>query len=558
MHRNAPQTVTPQQLKVQGTLPPWLNGVMYRIGPGKFHLGEGGAAIALNHAFDGLSLMHRFELHGSDNDAVYRSRYLTDDYEKDLLETQGRGAVFFGHSIEMTTWQRIKDTIARLDRLLFRPPKATASSRNVSVTVTPNYPAPKDWKSNEPLILVSKTDASALQKVNRETLEPEKVFEYSSYDKELTGPFSAAHHMYDYETKETMNVSINFAGEQWIKVFSIKPDGTTQVLATVKHALNEAKTPVRAFYCHSFFASSNYVIVPESPLVVRNNGLDFLLNGNIQAGLEWEAHTPTRLHVIDRHGGKGHVATFEVPAYFAFHIANAVDRVDDKGRVHIDLDCCAYSGEMLYEAASFGDLARSSDFEKYKQHQSQEQTLYNGVRMPPARFSQFGEFRRLHLEWHPDTVAQDTKQPVAQTVLASNVEFPRINVAHCMKSYTYAYGCQLTPPTANTGERYDIVKINVQTGELVTYQQEDLRHAYMSSEPIFVARPGSEKEDDGVVLSLVSVLDEAGPAQDRCFLIVLDAASFTKIATIPVGDFVATTFHGSFHDEHSFELGSFN
>ncbi|ORX59001.1 hypothetical protein DM01DRAFT_1301794 [Hesseltinella vesiculosa] len=561
--RNVPQSAKPIELKTKGTIPPWLNGVMYRVGGGKFQLGEGGTAFTIQHAFDGLPIMHRFEIHGEANKVMYRSRYLADDAEKRIVASNGRGEIFFGHTIEMSTWGRIKDAVARIRGMSNgASADASPSSQPIGVTVTPNYPVPTSWKTKETspeesLMLVSKTDANMLQKVNRDTLEPEKLFTYQSYHNELTGPFAPAHQIYDYETKENLSLTISVGRNADIKVFSMARDGATKILATISHAMDTTQSPVRTFYCHSFFATKNYVVVPESPLFLRNYGLDFLLNGNIASGLEWDAKTPTRLHVVDRHGG-GHLATFQAPAYFAFHIANGVDWVDDKGRIHLELDCSTYNGDMLYEVNSFGNLVRASDYDAFLTKQSQKQTLHNGIRNPPKHFSSFGDLQRFHVTWHPSTIAKDTSVPVCPSTIANNIEFMRINTSLVMKNYTYTYACRLQPPTESSGERYDLVKVNVHTGDVLTYQQKDLRHGYMSSEPVFVARPDGTSEDDGVVLSLVSVFDDSGEKQDHCFLLILDASSFTELATVSVGDFVAPTFHGSFHVEHSFELGSFN
>src|SRR6185437_7445569 len=50
------ETPEPVSLKVDGALPPWLEGTLLRTGPSKFEVG----ARTYNHWFDGLAMLHRF------------------------------------------------------------------------------------------------------------------------------------------------------------------------------------------------------------------------------------------------------------------------------------------------------------------------------------------------------------------------------------------------------------------------------------------------------------------------------------------------------------------
>lgn len=62
---------------------------------------------------------------------------------------------------------------------------------------------------------------------------------------------------------------------------------------------------------------------------------------------------------------------------------------------------------------------------------------------------------------------------------------------------------------------------------------------------MYVPRPGSTEEDDGVVLSPVTdVVNE-----ERSFLLVLDGKSFKEIARAHVKRLVAPAFHGHFVED---------
>ena len=60
-------------------------------------------------------------------------------------------------------------------------------------------------------------------------------------------------------------------------------------------------------------------------------------------------------------------------------------------------------------------------------------------------------------------------------------------------------------------------------------------------EPVFVPRPGSTEEDDGILLSLVL---DAG--EETSFLLALDAATLDELARARLPHHVPFGFHGHF------------
>uniref|UniRef100_A0A8B9HGK5 Carotenoid-cleaving dioxygenase, mitochondrial n=1 Tax=Astyanax mexicanus TaxID=7994 RepID=A0A8B9HGK5_ASTMX len=71
--RTAEETPEPIPTTVKGTIPSWIRGSLLRNGPGKFEFGN----QHFNHWFDGMALMHRFEI--MDGQVTYRSRFLRSD-----------------------------------------------------------------------------------------------------------------------------------------------------------------------------------------------------------------------------------------------------------------------------------------------------------------------------------------------------------------------------------------------------------------------------------------------------------------------------------------------
>ena len=75
---------------VEGKIPAWLQGSLYRVGPGKFDI-KGDAnnpIVTFRHWFDGLSLLHEFRIQPAGR-VQYRSRFLSKEYEELIKKRNG-------------------------------------------------------------------------------------------------------------------------------------------------------------------------------------------------------------------------------------------------------------------------------------------------------------------------------------------------------------------------------------------------------------------------------------------------------------------------------------
>jgi carotenoid cleavage dioxygenase-like enzyme len=115
------------------------------------------------------------------------------------------------------------------------------------------------------------------------------------------------------------------------------------------------------------------------------------------------------------------------------------------------------------------------------------------------------------------------------------IELPRINYARCAgKPYRYLWGTGIEVE----GDFLDsIVKIDLGTGAVATWYQAGL----YPGEPVFVPSPAAKGEDDGVLLSVVLDI-----AEDRSFLLLLDAASLAELARAETPHAIPFHFHGAF------------
>jgi torulene dioxygenase len=318
-------------------------------------------------------------------------------------------------------------------------------------------------------------------------------------------------------------------------VFSMTKDGRTTILADFTHRFD--KSPLQSSYIHSFWLTNNYIIIPETPLTFQDKGKNMMLNGSVLSSLSWNSKSPTWCHVIRRHidrpGQDGLVASIPVPSFFTFHAGNAFESIcASTGNTMLTLDCASFvNGDVMHQLYRFGLPHRKGP----SVTRAKQTTFLNGIATPPARQTEFGDYIRYKLNL-------DQSKVVSIDTLANNVEFPRFNQAYAMKATNqFVYGCQLYGFTEKMDETGGLVKMNLKNKDLKTYGEE----GSVCSEPIFVPRPGAEKEDDGVLLSLVN-------DSNCCYFIVIDALDMKELARVRIGYFTAVTFHGSYVD-HEFE-----
>ncbi|GFT83311.1 beta,beta-carotene 15,15'-dioxygenase, partial [Nephila pilipes] len=118
-------------------------------------------------------------------------------------------------------------------------------------------------------------------------------------------------------------------------------------------------------------------------------------------------------------------------------------------------------------------------------------------------------------------------------------EIPTINYSMFnAKKYRYVYSTSYfyQGDVANTLRKLDVV-----TEEMKTWKESS---TMFPSELVYVPRPGSTLEDDGILLSVVKDVEEDA----RDFLLVLDARTFKVLAKafVPRSVQLPNTLHGIF------------
>ena len=214
----------PIQLPVNGTLPSYLTAkTLYRVGPGRYDVTHSdGKPYKINHWFDGLSLLHAFEIDSDSNTVSYRNRFLVDDLVSAVEQTPSSA----WNSFSFGTFDACRSTLGRLFTMLV-PTKAPTHRLNIGVTV-------QDIPGKGVAV---RSDMAYNNLIDETTLEIDEFFGFSNLDHQLKGTFAAAHGHYDPKTNEFFNYTYDLSGPGKVtyNVFKIDSGGKTKVLAQIKH-----------------------------------------------------------------------------------------------------------------------------------------------------------------------------------------------------------------------------------------------------------------------------------------------------------------------------------
>jgi beta,beta-carotene 9',10'-dioxygenase len=305
---------------------------------------------------------------------------------------------------------------------------------------------------------------------------------------EVPGELTTAHPHMDRASGGMINYAAKLGRVSNYRFFGVDPDASKpRQLASLP-----VKEPA---YMHSFGLTERWLVLAEFPFVV--NPLALALSGRPYIeNYRWKPELGTRFTLIDRASGEA-VRGFQTEACFSFHHVNAFEQ---DGEVVVDL--CAFPDAGVIEDL-YLDRLRSG-----KQIATAELT----------RFRLGTQDRSVRRERLSDT----------------ELELPRINYGRCNeRPYRYVWGNGDGP----SGWLERIVKIDTHDGSSASWSQAGC----YPGEPVFVARPGGEREDDGVLLSVV--LDAAA---ESSFLLVLDAADLGELARAGVPHHIPFGFHGQF------------
>jgi len=318
-----------------------------------------------------------------------------------------------------------------------------------------------------------------------ETLETLGTF---SYDDTLPQKqiWNSAHPHVDSVTGDTINYLVEFFPETKYIVYTMKKGSNR------RETLSEVAVKEPG-YMHSFAITENYVILVEFPLFI--NPQELQKGGSFASHYKWMPEKKMRILLLSRKNGEL-VKQYLVEPLFAWHHINSFEQ---NGSVIIDM--AGYKDADTF--TSTVDVSQDND--------------------KNARFVRY----KLGLDAKSNFVKE----------IGPAIEMPRINYAKVNgKPYEYVWGYNDADSIAKTGKR-GLIKIDTKTKFAHNWSEENC----IADEPVFVARPGGEQEDDGVLLA--TVLDTK---KKKSFLLILDAKKFKEIARAEVPHHIPYTLHGDF------------
>lgn len=304
----------------------------------------------------------------------------------------------------------------------------------------------------------------------------------------IEGQLSTAHpHIGRNQTM--YNYLLNMGSTSYYQIITYAPGSKERRLL--------AKLPAEGdpAYMHTFAMTENYVILTEFPVFFSPLALKFKRKPILEQ-FQWRPEKGLRFHIIDRRSGKL-IKTLKADPYFGFHHVNAFEQ---EGQIVCDL--------ITYEGI---DMLKDLYLERVKN---------KGAEIT-------GLFRRFYLE-------MDKEKVFHEQLFDIPVELPRINYRYNTQDYQTVY-CGATRIPGNFID--SLVKLDVKNRSEKWWVEKDT----YPGEPVFVAKPGVNKEDQGAILSVVF-----DAKRGNSFLLVLDAASFEEIARAEVPHHIPFGFHGQF------------
>jgi carotenoid cleavage dioxygenase-like enzyme len=318
---------------------------------------------------------------------------------------------------------------------------------------------------------------------DEETLAVTKKVEYADAHGELA---MIAHPHFDFRTGRVVSLAGKLGFRSEVILYEHAPNSRER---TVLGRVRAARMP----YVHSFGLTKRHAIVIGHPFDV--SPLSFLWsNRGFIDHFTWRPDAGTTLWLIDR--STGAVREHAAPPGFVFHVVNAFEDGETTS-----IDVALYQDPTIVSALSTEALARDG--------------------LPDLDPSL--------VRW---TMRDGVRDALVETLADDGFELP--SVSYKQKSgerHAVVWGARI----GARATRSAIIRFDGNAER--TFEEP----GWVFGEPLFVARPGAEREDDGVLLSVASHRDE-----DRSAMFVLDAATLDVRATAEVPIPIPLGFHGAF------------
>ncbi|XP_076867978.1 carotenoid-cleaving dioxygenase, mitochondrial isoform X2 [Brachyhypopomus gauderio] len=422
--RSVEENPEPVPTTVKGTIPAWVRGSLLRNGPGKFEFGN----QHFNHWFDGMALMHRFQI--TNGHVTYSSRFLRSDSYNSNSEMNRIVSSEFGTLA-------LPDPCKNLFQRFLSRFEMTKPTDNANVNFV-------KYKGD---YYVS-TETNFMHKVDLETLQTKEKVNWSNF---VAVNGATAHPHVDPDgTVYNMGNSYDRKGTSY-NIIRVPPgqDSPSDTLHGAK--LLCSITPVhknRPSYYHSFAMSKNYVVfIEQSVKMDLFKIMTCKMRGkNISDGIYWDPNQETLFHLVDKHTGKVSPVKYHTRALATFHQINAFEQDDF---LIVDM-CCSDDGQAINNY-SIQNLRKSGE-DLDKVYNSMSSNFPRRFVLPLNITSKTPQGQNLNTRSNSSATAVClNKHEVFCTfedlhgddlLDYGGMEFPQIHYDRCnTRPYRYFYGC---------------------------------------------------------------------------------------------------------------------
>ncbi|XP_070183225.1 retinal Mueller cells isomerohydrolase-like [Littorina saxatilis] len=315
-------TDKPVDTEIVGQIPEWLEGSLYRNGPGIFQVGE----TRLKHLFDGFSVLHKFHIHKGK--ATYMSRVLDSETWQNSVKAKRLIATQFG---TYETPDPCKSTFAKLSTI-FKPQHKAEWTDNVSVNIVEH--GDRLYAMTETPTIV-RVDPAELKAAGRENVA-----------KTIAVHMSTAHPHFD-EQGNMYNLGTAFNPPNNYNIIRIPPpskedkDAPVTTQAELVTSL-KSRWMFSMGYNHSFGMSRDHFVILEQPITMSSFG--FLTNNwRSAAAYDNFVKRPSEeliFRLVSRQNNAETAIKYRAEPTFTFHFVNCYEDDEHKALV---VDFCGYS-----------------------------------------------------------------------------------------------------------------------------------------------------------------------------------------------------------------------
>jgi beta,beta-carotene 9',10'-dioxygenase len=330
---------------------------------------------------------------------------------------------------------------------------------------------------------VALTESPHQWAIDRDTLAVTKKVAYTDGHGSLA---MLAHPHFDFESGRVVSVGTKIGPRSEIVVYEHAPNARER---TIVGRVRTARMP----YVHAFGLTPKHAILIGHPFDVRPHRMLWSNRGFIDH-FEHRPEAGTTLWLVDR--ASGAVREHAAPSGFVFHVVNAFE---ENGETSIDV--CLYPDPSV--VANLGTEA--------------------------IRTSGFPGLVPSITRW---TMREGVREARVEVLLAEGFEFPAISYRKKNgQRHGVSWGARIGP----NATRSELVRMDGASERVF------VEEGFVFGEPVFVARPSSTDEDDGVIVSVGS-----HRTLDRSAMVVLDARTMEVVARVEVPLPIPLGFHGSF------------